>query len=194
MAKWEKAYNRTYESEHKDIQSQAYNNGWSACLKFVKPLVDTGLWIRSRKFEWLKGGRANEALIEKRNQASHCGIAVTDALMFEKGCWLAREDKSVFLEMYGVERDFCCALRDVEQFCKMFDWHGGMNNFYENRNMKETTFYKTWLSMIVAIKEIPAGNDNLANIRKYFEGNKVKYQLLEKEYGIELKRHNESRR
>lgn len=84
---------------------QAYQRGRNAVFNQLYPLARAGYFIRSRKFEW-EGETKDQKLVELGNKASHYGMALADATLYQSFCPDKRNDPELYIAFYGLRPDF----------------------------------------------------------------------------------------
>jgi hypothetical protein len=97
--------------------------------KSLLPLSEAGHYIRSRKLEWEKIGTKNQGLVEWGNKASHYGMAVADAALYQDPCPQKRNDPEVYIAIYGLHPDFVWANQDSKLLMDILDWRSGMKDY-----------------------------------------------------------------
>ena len=116
---------------------QAYNEGCLSMRRLLKPLADAGLSVRSRKLEWEKNGAKNEGLVHRGNKASHYGMVLADASLYQDFCPEQRKDPKLYIQIYGLHPDFVWNNQDCKALLNILDWRGGMEDY--SRSDPDTT-------------------------------------------------------
>ena len=80
----------------------AYQRGCNAVVKILGPLARAGRHVRSRKLEWERTANKDQKLLELGNMASHYGMALTDATLYQSFCLNKRNDPDHYIGIYGL--------------------------------------------------------------------------------------------
>jgi hypothetical protein len=84
---------------------QAYQRGRNAVFNQLGPIATAGQFIRGRKLEWERDTK-NQKLVELGNKASHYGMALADATLYQPFCPNKRKDPELYVAFYGPDPDF----------------------------------------------------------------------------------------
>lgn len=175
-------------NEHK-----AYQRGRSECYKAFSSLIMAGRGIRERKLEWVKGDPQNEKILDLGNQASHYGMAVADASLYQGYCFskTKRVNTAPFVELYDLEPDFVWARREALRFMKVLDWRAAMRDFHGYRYSAkyESTKFDTILKPILVTLKTDIALQKASAINQYFLTHEAEYQQLKVEHAIALAKH-----
>jgi hypothetical protein len=160
--------------------------------KFEKylPLLAAGAQIRTRRLEWPKNEEKDVELIEQGHKASHYGMALADALVFEPSSPVKYTNKSAFVEMYGVLPNFVIQHRECSKLMDILDWRGTIKDImayrYTSDNYEDSTF---GVQFYFFLQEHKARTS--AGMQKFLdtEEGKTLYELLRKEHEIVMARH-----
>ncbi|CZT08699.1 uncharacterized protein RAG0_13718 [Rhynchosporium agropyri] len=87
-------------------------------------LYDAGCAVRARKLEWLSSTN-DEMIIGLGNKASHYGMALADASLYQASCPAPyrRTDISFFTQLYGYSPTFVWKHQAAQQLLEVLDLH-----------------------------------------------------------------------
>ena len=108
---------------------QAYLRGRIAVFNELGPLATAGQFIRGRKLEW-ESKTQNRKLVELGNKASHYGMALADATLYQSFCPNKRNDPDLYIAFYGLDPDFIWKNQECTLLLDILDWRGAMKDFY----------------------------------------------------------------
>lgn len=196
LKEWKEKWDKILMSEslfsYRQGAKQGLQQGRESEMKKWQPLAKAGAFIRGRKLDWVRGDRPNESIVECGNQASHYGMALADAALYQSFCPSKRTDATTFAVLYGVEPDFVWERRSIPKFMDILNWRGGMNDFHAHKyagvNYDSTTFNSV-IEPILRALTLSEELEKTSAIRQYFTDNDAKYQTLKKLYGVALAKH-----
>jgi hypothetical protein len=108
---------------------QSYERGRNAAFNQLVPLAKAGQFIRGRKLEWEKETK-NQRLLDLGNKASHYGMALADATLYQSFCPDKRKDPEVYIAFYGLHPDFIWKNQECILLLDVLNWRGAMKDFY----------------------------------------------------------------
>jgi hypothetical protein len=132
-------------NSEKPVETQledAYQKGRNAVFNMLGPLARAGRFIRSRKLEWERGTK-DQKLVELGNKASHYGMALADAVLYQSFCPNKRKDPEIYISFYGLHPDFVWKNQDCTLLLDILDWRGAMKDFYPPKSHHRTAYPET---------------------------------------------------
>jgi hypothetical protein len=164
-----------------DIQvQQAYKRGRNAAFNQLGPLTTAGQYIRGRKLEW-ESDNKNQKLVELGNKASHYGMALADATLYQSFCPNKRKDPGLYTAFYGLHPDFIWKNQKCTLLLDILDWRGAMKDFYPPFSSHRTTYPETTFSKLcnkfMASIEAELTTWTVASLNKYLKDNEKGVQM-----------------
>lgn len=190
--------NETFQEDNTKSTTQnmaiAFQKGRELMARDLLGLTNAGRYIRSRKLEWQSTSAKNETLVAWGNKASHYGMALADATLYQDKTAGKRSDPQVFVGLYGVKPDFVWKNRYCNMFLDILDWRGTMKDFHSHKyasgSYEVTKFCHLSRGTFASFVNEP-NVWTLQHFTKFFEEEKGKtlHEDLKKEYTAGLKKH-----
>ena len=124
-----------------------YQRGLISAFYQLVPLTTAGQFIRGRKLEWERETK-NQKLVELGNKASHYGMALADATLYQSFCPNKRSDPELYIAFYGHHPDFIWKNQECTLLLDILDWRGAMKDFYPPFSYHRTTYPTTMFSKL----------------------------------------------
>ncbi|KAH7417604.1 hypothetical protein BKA64DRAFT_769708 [Cadophora sp. MPI-SDFR-AT-0126] len=173
---------------------EAYKEGrMSRHLEMAGP-YEAGCAIRARKLVWF-GSTTDEPIKVLGNKASHYGMALADATLYQKCCEApySRTNTSDYIKLYGVSPGFVWKHQSILKLLEILDWRGAMKDFCMHsygRYYDSTPFHSLWSKLIASVKKDGVTTEEIASL--FEEPNAIKwYNELKVLFEEGLKKHNE---
>jgi hypothetical protein len=174
----------------------AYQRGRNSVFKMMGPLANSGRFIRSRKLEWEKTTTPSPKLVELGNMASHYGMALADATLYQDFCPQKRNDPDVYVAMYGVHPESVWKNQECQLLLNILDWRCAMKDFFPrsyHRPSYESTNFHTLSRAFLNSVNLNLTKWNFSTLNSYLkdsEAGSTMYKTLRAEYEKGLANHN----
>jgi hypothetical protein len=123
----------------------AFKKGTSLTYKRLGPLAIARRYIRARKLEWQNDNK-DKAVVELGNMASHYGMALADAVLFQDFYPSASTDLDIYMGQYVLHPDFVWKYQECTKLVQILDWYCAMKDLhahsYAGVSFEKTRFYQ----------------------------------------------------
>jgi hypothetical protein len=124
-----------------------YQRGRISAFDQLLPLATAGRFIRERKLEWERDTK-NQKLVDLGNRASHYGMALADATLYQSFIPNKRSDSELYIAFYGLHPDFIWKNQQCALLLDILDWRGAMKDFYPPFSYHRTSYPTTMFSKL----------------------------------------------
>lgn len=171
-----------------------YEQGRQSMYWEIGALARAGMYVRDRKLEWHSSGKQNQELIDLGHKASHYGMVLADAALYQSTSMSIRTDTLQYKSLYGVNPDFVWANQDCSELMDVLDWRAAMKDFYghsyTNTTLEGTKFYTLLNGHLRSLDIQPLSSSLSCKIKLTFHSSSALYIGLKKEHDAALEKHN----